>query len=146
SRGEVSEKLNGRMAFLSHFHLIHVLFPERFCGPPLKVMAVRIVSHWMCLAQALSIASAEPGTNPNTVKVPIAPALRTRWAAQVSSLHPHPEYPRPQLVRPEWLNLNGQWDYAIWPLASGRPDAYHGNILVPFPIESALSGVTKQLD
>ncbi len=70
----------------------------------------------------------------------------TRWAADVNPTNPHPEYPRPQMVRPDWLNLNGIWNYAI--TAPNVPDvsAYDGIILVPFPIESALSGVMRQLD
>ncbi len=69
----------------------------------------------------------------------------TRWASDVSPTNSHPEYPRPQLARPEWENLNGLWDYAVRPLASGPPENYDGKILVPFPIESALSGVMKPL-
>ena len=71
--------------------------------------------------------------------------LMTRWSAAVSPTNSHPEYPRPQLVRAEWQNLNGLWDYAIRPMASGPPASYDGKILVPFPVESALSGVMKPL-
>ena len=73
----------------------------------------------------------------------IAPGLlTTRWAAEVSPDHPLPEYPRPQLTRPDWLNLNGLWDYALSGAdATTKPDAYPGKILVPFPYEAALSGV-----
>jgi hypothetical protein len=69
--------------------------------------------------------------------------LMTRWAQEVSPQNAHPEYPRPQMVRENWLNLNGLWDYAIRPKDAARPDSFHGQILVPFPIESALSGVMK---
>jgi len=58
----------------------------------------------------------------------------------------HPEYPRPQLVRSDWLNLNGLWDYAIAPSSSSAPASYEGQILVPFPVESALSGVMRRLE
>jgi len=75
--------------------------------------------------------------------------LATRWAKDVSPDKAHPEYPRPQMVRREWLSLNGLWDYAIREtnaIAKGQtPDKYDGQILVPFPIESALSGVMKQV-
>ena len=68
--------------------------------------------------------------------------LKTRWAKDVSPESPHPEYPRPQMVRQDWLNLNGLWDFAITPR-----DALHATfqtqILVPFPVESALSGVMR---
>jgi hypothetical protein len=71
--------------------------------------------------------------------------LMTRWAAAVSPTNSHPEYPRPQLVRTDWQNLNGLWDYAVRPASSNSPGNYDGRILVPFPIESALSGVMKPL-
>jgi hypothetical protein len=72
--------------------------------------------------------------------------LMTRWAADVKPDSPLPEYPRPQLVREDWLNLNGLWDYAIRPAAeSTPPQAWDGKILVPFPVESSLSGVMKQV-
>src|SRR5580704_1464886 len=74
---------------------------------------------------------------------PAAGPLMTRWAKDVTSATAHREYPRPQLVRSEWENLNGLWDYAIKPRGEERPASYEGSILVPFPVESALSGVMK---
>jgi len=74
---------------------------------------------------------------------PATGSLMTRWAADVDPATVHSEYPRPQLVREQWLNLNGLWDYAVRPAADERPEAFDGRILVPFPIESALSGVKK---
>ena len=79
--------------------------------------------------------------------------LATRWAKDVSPDKALPEYPRPQLVRADWMNLNGLWDYTIAPRPKAGGDhaeaptgAFAGKILVPFPIESALSGVMKTLD
>jgi hypothetical protein len=73
-------------------------------------------------------------------------SIQTRWAGQVDPIHPLPEYPRPQMVRDNnWINLNGLWEYAITEKDVPRPSKYHGLILVPYPIESALSGVKKQL-
>lgn len=69
--------------------------------------------------------------------------LLTRWAKEVSPEDVLPEYPRPQMVRPSWLNLNGLWDYAILPKEGAQPEAFDGRILVPFAAESALSGVMK---
>lgn len=69
--------------------------------------------------------------------------LKTRWAKDVSPRNAHPEYPRPQMARADWLNLNGLWDYAITPKEAARPERFEGRILVPFPVESALSGVRK---
>jgi hypothetical protein len=84
--------------------------------------------------------------------------LKTRWTREVSPEKVWPEYPRPQMVRerdaspkpkspkePAWTNLNGIWQYAIRSDAEGRPKKWDGEILVPFAVESALSGVKKAL-
>jgi hypothetical protein len=72
---------------------------------------------------------------------PVPPTkLRTRWAAQVKPEAVLPEYPRPQMVRPQWQSLNGEWSYAITPSDAPRPSTFDGRILVPFPVESQLSG------
>ncbi len=76
---------------------------------------------------------------------PIPGTLLTRWAQDVSPEHVLPEYPRPQLVREEWLNLNGLWEYAVTPKEQDRPASFEGTILVPFPLESTLSGVRRAL-
>ena len=70
---------------------------------------------------------------------PAAGPLKTRWAKDVSPDHVLPEYPRPQMVRKDWLNLNGLWDIKLG-------DGTESKILVPFAIESALSGVMKHAD
>ena len=67
----------------------------------------------------------------------------THWGNRVTSDTCWPEYPRPQLVRDTWLNLNGLWQYAIRPRAAAQPTNWDGNILVPYPVESALSGVQR---
>ncbi len=72
--------------------------------------------------------------------------LMTRWAAEVSPSNALPAYPRPQLVRPDWLNLNGLWDYSLSTNTAPAPTIFFNQILVPFPIESALSGVMQRLD
>jgi hypothetical protein len=77
---------------------------------------------------------------------PVKAALMTRWAAEVSPTNSLPEYPRPQLVRSDWMNLNGLWDYAITPDSTNQPLPFAGKILVPFPVESALSGVMTNFD
>ncbi|UCF15737.1 MAG: hypothetical protein JSW59_20270 [Phycisphaerales bacterium] len=69
--------------------------------------------------------------------------LMTRWGKRITPENVHREYPRPQMVRKDWLNLNGLWEYAIRPKAEERPKKFDGPILVPFPVESALSGVMK---
>ncbi|WP_091152647.1 glycoside hydrolase family 2 protein [Mucilaginibacter pineti] len=69
--------------------------------------------------------------------------ITTPWAEKVDPKAPLPEYPRPQMVRGNWQNLNGLWSYAIVPKEQSEPSAYSGQILVPFCVESALSGVGK---
>ena len=72
-------------------------------------------------------------------------AIQTRWANEVSPTNALKEYPRPQMVRKQWINLNGLWDYAITPKDSSVPLKPEGQILVPYPIESALSGIKRNL-
>ena len=76
---------------------------------------------------------------------PAAGPLMTRWAKEVSPDSALPEYPRPQMVRKRWQCLNGLWDYAIRPKDAEKPAKWDGKILVPFPCESALSGVMKKV-
>ena len=71
--------------------------------------------------------------------------LMTEWAEDVSPEQPWPEHPRPQMTRPDWINLNGLWDYAIVSESAEKPSNWDGEILVPFAVESALSGVMKTL-
>jgi hypothetical protein len=71
--------------------------------------------------------------------------LMTRWAALIDTNSPLPEYPRPQMVRSNWLNLNGIWQFQSGatndPVPTGQ--TLSSQILVPFPMESAISGVTQ---
>ena len=76
---------------------------------------------------------------------PAGNRIKTKWAEEVSPTNAHPEYPRPQMLRPEWKSLNGLWDYAVTPKSEARPKTFDGKILVPFAIESSLSGVGKAL-
>ena len=71
--------------------------------------------------------------------------IKSPWADSVNSKNVLPDYPRPQLQRNDWQNLNGLWQYAILPQAQGEtmPLTFQGNILVPYCVESALSGVAK---
>lgn len=71
--------------------------------------------------------------------------IKTRWAAQVDPECPLPEYPRPLMQRSDWKNLNGLWDYAIADI-NAAPGEFDNKILVPFAIESSLSGVMRPLE
>ena len=85
------------------------------------------------------LALAQAAQAPPPTPLP-ATRLQTRWAADVSPDRVWPEYPRPQLERTQWTNLNGTWDYAITVSDAEPPSSFTGRILVPFPIESQLSG------
>ena len=81
---------------------------------------------------------------PIRVDAQAAPShIRTRWAADVTPANVLPEYPRPQLVRAAWTSLNGHWDYAITPKDAPQPAKWDGRILVPFAVQSQLSGVER---
>ena len=107
------------------------------------------------------------GCTPSNRWAPAGDHILTAWANEVNPSNVHPEYPRPQMVRPEWKSLNGLWDYSVTPAApssvpewsSAAPDilgmteeagnilseCVDGQILVPFCIESALSGVGRRV-
>jgi beta-galactosidase/beta-glucuronidase len=74
---------------------------------------------------------------------PVEGRISTQWTTQVDPATPLPEYPRPQMVRDAWVNLNGLWDYAIRPKETPDATQFDGKILVPFAVESSLSGVAK---
>lgn len=74
---------------------------------------------------------------------PVEGRIRTQWSEQVNPDNVLPEYPRPIMERTEWKNLNGLWDYAIIEKGKHTPSVFDGKILVPFAVESSLSGVAK---
>ena len=101
----------------------------------------------LTLTAAILVAASWADASPKQAWVPAGNDIKTKWAAEVSPQNVLPEYPRPQMVRSSWINLNGLWNYAIAPLAEtpevkGKlvPD---GQILVPFAPESSLSGVGR---
>ena len=93
---------------------------------------------------AARIAFAASGAEWKPAKSP----LMTRWAKDVTPDHVLPEYPRPQMVRKDWLNLNGLWEFEGAGDEKEPPvgKTLSGTILVPFCMESALSGVGKHYD
>ncbi|HEV2696151.1 MAG TPA: glycoside hydrolase family 2 TIM barrel-domain containing protein [Verrucomicrobiae bacterium] len=105
----------------------------RFLSPAAGLLALAAVIH-----SPLNASAWEPKQAP----------LMTDWAKQVDPANPLPEYPRPQLVRNEWLNLNGVWQFQAGAVADAVPvnQKLSGEILVPFPMESALSGVKQYHD
>jgi beta-galactosidase/beta-glucuronidase len=83
------------------------------------------------------------GTPMKNKPTPSDQPLRTPWSPAAPI--PLPEYPRPQMTRPDWINLNGWWQYAILPKEERKPDTFTGKILVPYAVESTLSGVGQAL-
>jgi len=76
---------------------------------------------------------------------PAGDKLKTKWASEIDVNNVLPEYPRPIMERAEWQNLNGLWNYAILPAGKQTPASFDGQILVPFAVESSLSGVQKNV-
>ena len=74
---------------------------------------------------------------------PAGEKIKTSWADKIDVKNVLPEYPRPLMERPDWMNLNGLWDYSILKTGTAEPITFDGQILVPFPVESSLSGVMK---
>lgn len=72
--------------------------------------------------------------------------ITTKWAEEVDASKPWNVYPRPMLERNDWENLNGKWQYAIVPQSDAQPTTWQGDILVPYPVESRLSGVERRVD
>jgi beta-galactosidase/beta-glucuronidase len=75
----------------------------------------------------------------------VHPPVHTRWDTQITPDHVLPEYPRPQLVRNDWQNLNGTWNFITTTKDAPQPTEFTGKILVPFPYESWLSGINKMI-
>ncbi|MGQ7868623.1 glycoside hydrolase family 2 protein [Sunxiuqinia sp. sy24] len=76
---------------------------------------------------------------------PAGDKIKTSWAGEIDVNNVLPEYPRPLMERADWKNLNGLWEYAIQEVGAAEPASFGGNILVPFAIESSLSGVQKRV-
>ena len=84
-------------------------------------------------------------TKANAEWAPKQGPLATRWTENVTPKNAWTEYPRPQMERPEWRNLNGLWQYSIRNANESKPTGWDGEILVPFCVESALSGIMKRV-
>lgn len=101
------------------------------------------MKNYLCTALVLSLMTA--GTVSAQSWAPAGDHIRTAWAEEVTPENVHKEYPRPQMVRPDWKSLNGLWEYSITPKNAAVPEKFDGQILVPFAVESSLSGVGRML-
>jgi hypothetical protein len=101
--------------------------------------AVLALAATTLLASGSAPAAAAPAWTPKP-----AP-MTTPWTNQVPVDNPLPEYPRPQLTRPDWQPLNGIWDFAVTSRDAGQPASFGEQIRVPFVPESALSGIQRKI-
>ncbi|MBD5224485.1 MAG: beta-galactosidase [Bacteroidales bacterium] len=98
-------------------------------------MNLRLISAALILAAAASASAWSP----------VGGHISTTWAETVTPENVWQEYPRPIMERQQWKNLNGLWQYAIVPAKDLTPGQWQGEILVPFAVESSLSGVGKNV-
>lgn len=76
---------------------------------------------------------------------PAGDKMKTQWAEKVTPENVWKEYPRPQFERKSWMNLNGLWEYSVIKKNQPQPGKFQGEILVPFCVESSLSGVMVEV-
>ncbi|MEV4344290.1 AbfB domain-containing protein [Actinoplanes sp. NPDC049596] len=102
----------------------------------------------LALIVAVTAGTLAVTASPASAFAPKTPPLTTPWTNQVSTSNPLPEYPRPQLTRPDWQSLNGIWQFAGASNLTTPPtgQTLGEEILVPYPIESALSGIMRRQD
>ncbi|MBL1104292.1 AbfB domain-containing protein [Streptomyces sp. 5-8] len=97
------------------------------------------------LAVTTLLAAGASPSRAATAWTPRPAAMTTPWTDRVPVDHPLPEYPRPQLTRPDWANLNGIWDFAVTSRDAAQPTTFGERIRVPFAPESALSGIQRKI-
>ena len=107
----------------------------------MALSTIRIAGLGLLAALCATVAEAAAGADASD-KGAVRPLLTT-WGEQLDKSDVLPEYPRPQMVRDAWTNLNGEWDFAITTADASEPKAFDKKIVVPFPVESVLSGVTS---
>ncbi|MBT3149452.1 AbfB domain-containing protein [Streptomyces sp. CHD11] len=125
---------------------------RRVIAPPARLPRSRRRSWWLtALSAVLAVLAGAALTGSGTATAaprawaPKPAPMTTPWTGQVSVDNPLPEYPRPQLTRPDWANLNGIWDFAVTSANAGRPASFPEQIRVPFVAESALSGIQRRI-
>lgn len=94
---------------------------------------------------AIALAAISTSLHMSAQYAPAGDKIKTEWASKIDVENVWNEYPRPIMERADWMNLNGLWDYAIAKKNAVRPSKFDGDILVPFAVESSLSGVGRAL-
>ena len=94
---------------------------------------------------AIALAAISTSLHMSAQYAPAGDKIKTEWASKIDVENVWNEYPRPIMERADWMNLNGLWDYAIAKKNAVRPSKFDGDILVPFAVESSLSGVGRTL-
>lgn len=125
---------NSCPSYLNKAQFILVLYIKQDIMRPLLCLCTLLLSMAALNSNAQSYSYAPAGEN-----------IKTRWAAEVTPENARPEYPRPQMVRNGWASLNGLWDYAVCDSLEETMPPAQGRILVPFCIESSLSGVCRRV-
>ncbi|MFJ4699941.1 AbfB domain-containing protein [Streptomyces sp. NPDC088768] len=118
--------------------------PPRTLRPAPRALLTALLTVLALCAGALTAAA--PAQAAASAWTPKPSPLTTPWTNQVPTDKPLNEYPRPQLTRPDWANLNGIWDFAVTAANAGQPTRWNEQIRVPFVAESALSGVKRQVN
>ena len=117
-----------------------------------KLLLANTIALLLSTCSLAQVPSVDTGKSPKLAPAkrntkPFQSELITKWGAEVNAENAWTEYPRPQLVRDAWQNLNGHWVYAITPVDQKEmPSEWDGQILVPYALESKLSGVQRLLD
>ncbi|MGW0581844.1 AbfB domain-containing protein [Streptomyces sp. NPDC002920] len=119
--------------------------PHPFRLPASRNLPAVVTAVLLVIASLLVSGAAPSPAAGRAAWTPKTPPLSTPWTDRVSVDHPLPDYPRPQLTRPDWANLNGIWDFAVTARDAGRPAVFGERIRVPFAPESALSGIQRKI-
>ena len=117
--------------------------PVRPRGPAAAAVTLALFTSLVVPAE-----TASSSTTPTLPRVNAQASLTTPWTHEVSPANALPEYPRPQLTRSRWQNLNGTWQFAEASAGESPPTGKNlsDRILVPYPVESALSGIARHVD
>ena len=118
------------------------------CIEPIRIRKPSVAASWCAVLITIFILGACFGmvSAKEPLWQPVKGHIMTCWAKDVSATNVLPEYPRPMMKRENWKNLNGLWEFAMRPKSNAsRPEKFDDHILVPFSVESALSGIKKKV-